>query len=118
MSSHKPLGARSDLQSGDLDSIPSDTPIYVGPGSLAFIDGGYPNNKTSPWPAKWLEEHNLVELPPTASSAARGEKGSDRRWEAMGCFEHAMDWFGDGSFWVMDTGGVSRTRGATRGLLM
>jgi len=33
--------------------------------------------------------------------------GRGRKWERVGCFDIGVDWFGDGSFWLIDTPGVS-----------
>lgn len=46
--------------------------------------------------AQWKGELSTIALP-----------GRGRKWEEVGCFENAVDWFGDGSFWLIDTPGVS-----------
>ena len=33
-------------------------------------------------------------------------RGKGRRWERVGCFDNGVDWFGDGSLWLIDTPGV------------
>jgi hypothetical protein len=83
---------------------------------LESIGPGYPHDPNSAWPAEWLKKYNFVELP--APSAAGSEKwtgeiaevalpGKERKWEKVGCFDNGVDWFGDGSFWLIDTPGVS-----------
>jgi hypothetical protein len=83
---------------------------------LESIGPGYPHDPNSAWPAEWLTKYHFVELPgpsdvgdvkwkgevATIASARRG-----RKWEGVGCFENGVDWFGDGSFWLIDTPGVS-----------
>ncbi|KAL7422344.1 hypothetical protein Q5752_002990 [Cryptotrichosporon argae] len=107
--------------SGDLDTLPSPAPpILLGPGSLESTGPkGAPDDPNAAWPAAWLETYRFVELP-SASAVSGGAWGADvpaaslgpgentgRRWEAVGCFERAVDWFGDGSFWVIDAPGHS-----------
>ncbi|WVF65549.1 hypothetical protein IAT40_000277 [Kwoniella sp. CBS 6097] len=102
--------------SGDLDTLPQPgPPILLGPGSLESIAPGYPIDPNAAWPAAWIDQYDFVELP---SSDTRGDwtgvvgslsndVGRKRQWEKIGCFEHAVNWFGDGSLWFIDAPGHS-----------
>ena len=104
------------MKSGDLDTLPDPVPIILGPNSLESIGPGYPHDPNSAWPAEWLKKYHFVELP-TPSNVGdaqwKGElstialPGRGRKWEEVGCFDNGVDWFGDGSFWLIDTPGVS-----------
>jgi len=101
------------LLRGDFDTLPPATSdIVVGNGTLEAVGKGAPEDETSSWPSSWLKKHHIVELPSPdaqwtgeAGSLSKGSK--TRKWEKVGCFDHAVDWFGDGSLWFVDTPGVS-----------
>ena len=101
---------------GDLDTLSPKVKVILGPGSLASIGSGYPEDPNGSWPKKWLEEKQLVELPspdqrgPWSNESATvgaGDLPVAREWQQLACFEHAVDWFGDGSFWLAVNEGVS-----------
>ncbi|OCF35573.1 hypothetical protein I316_02627 [Kwoniella heveanensis BCC8398] len=101
---------------GDLDTLPQPAPpIVLGPGSLESIGPGYPVDPNAAWPAKWIEKYTFIELPSrdtqgdwTDEIASLGNpSGGKRRWEKMACFDHAIDWYGDGSLWFIDGPGHS-----------
>lgn len=106
---------------GDLDTLSEDVKVILGPGSLASIGSGYPDNTNGPWPKKWLEEKRLIELP-SPDQGGSWPKDFDsvraigptaaRKWQQVACFEHAVDWFGDGSLWLALNEGVGRQAGA------
>ena len=83
---------------------------------MESIGPGYPHDPNSAWPAEWLKKYHFLELPAPSNVGDAQWKGEvsevglperGRRWESIGCFENAVDWFGDGSFWLIDTPGVS-----------
>jgi metal-dependent hydrolase (beta-lactamase superfamily II) len=95
---------------GNLDTISSFDPmVVVGPGSMEVIGKGYPETEKSPWPSSWLKDHRIFELPsPGEVSDWKVEgKGESKSWGKVACFEEAIDWFGDGSFWLINAPGVS-----------
>ncbi|WVW79356.1 hypothetical protein I302_101324 [Kwoniella bestiolae CBS 10118] len=99
--------------SGDIATLPfPDRPIILGPGSLASIGPGYPKDPHGQWSSSWFDEYRFVELPGTTTEGAwEGEiadinsENKPRKWEKVGCFDNAVDWFGDGSFWLIDAPG-------------
>lgn len=94
---------------GNLDTVSSFDPlIVVGPGSLEGIGEGYPEDEKSIWPSSWLKERRISELPAPSSDAWKvdGQKDS-KKWTKVACFDEAVDWFGDGSFWLVSAPGVS-----------
>lgn len=56
---------------------------------------GYPEDLNSSVWSKELKDRKWVEI-------MKGE----RNWKPIGSFERGIDWFGDGSFWVLDAPGV------------
>ncbi|KAJ9105301.1 hypothetical protein QFC21_001669 [Naganishia friedmannii] len=98
---------------GDFDTLPSETRVICGPGTLEAMRPGYPEDEQSEWWSKWFEERELVQLPSTdvtdSWTASIGSKLNPRntgmRWQKLACYEHAVDWFGDGSFWIVNTPG-------------
>ncbi|KAH8080931.1 beta-lactamase-like protein [Filobasidium floriforme] len=94
---------------GDLDTLASGVKVVLGPGSLASIGPGYPEDPDGSWPKKWLDEKQLEELPPVdVGSSAPSIRG---KWQQVACFEHALDYFGDGSLWLAINEGASHCRG-------
>lgn len=97
---------------GNLETVAAFDPlVVVGPGSLAGIGKGYPEDEKSIWPSGWLKDRRFAELPqPTEKKGDKwtveGREG-EKQWEKMACFEEGVDWFGDGSFWLIHAPGVS-----------
>lgn len=100
---------------GDLSTLPPHTKVVCGPGTVKAMQPGYPKDESSPWWSKWFEERDFLELPATEKTEdwqgsiavfANPEKAA-RRWKKVACYDHAVDWFGDGSLWFVDTPGVS-----------
>jgi hypothetical protein len=99
-------------------------PIILGPNSLESIGPGYPHDPNAAWPASWLEKYEFIELPPPDAIGDKEWEGQiaevenlkreKRKWEKVGCFDHGVDWFGDGSLWLIDTPGVSPLLFSTR----
>lgn len=90
---------------GDLDTLAPGVKVVLGPGSLASIGPGYPEDPDGSWPKKWLDEKQLEELPPVdVGSSAPSIRG---KWQQVACFEHALDYFGDGSLWLAVNEGAS-----------
>ncbi|ORY29316.1 beta-lactamase-like protein [Naematelia encephala] len=103
-------------RTGDLDTLPSPSPpILLGPGSIESISPGHPQDPNAAWPSTWLKKYHFTELPdPNSIKAAPFEseladlepKGSKTRmYQPVGCFDHGVDWFGDGSLWIIDAPG-------------
>ncbi|WVQ93214.1 hypothetical protein IAU59_000278 [Kwoniella sp. CBS 9459] len=90
-------------------------PIMLGPGSLESIAPGYPIDSNAAWPAAWIDSYDFVELPSADTqgewsgkiASLMSDGGIKRQWDRVGCFDHAVDWFGDGSLWFMDGPGHS-----------
>lgn len=122
--------ARSSLLSGgfnpakDIDYIvlshvhwdhigePFDYPnskIIVGSGTLHILANGAPNYP----PERIIQEDvlppgNTFELPPTPDSSRKhmaGAQKTEHQWTSMSPFPNALDFFGDGSFWIVNAPG-------------
>jgi hypothetical protein len=101
---------------GNLDTVSSFDPlVVVGPRSMEVIGQGYPEDENSPWPSTWLKDHRIFELPsPTEAPQLEWEvDGQDegKKWKKIACFDEAVDWFADGSFYLINAPGVSHTFG-------
>lgn len=81
---------------GDASTFPHSTEIIVGPGFKDAHLPGYPKNKESPLLEKDFEGREVREL--SFDKSAKGLK--------IGRF-NALDYFGDGSFYLLDTPGHS-----------
>jgi hypothetical protein len=96
---------------GDLGTLRDIQPLIVfGQGTLARIGAGYPEDEESPWPSEWLKELNIVDLSDLGALEEKGGEGradgGARKWERVACFDQALDWFGDGSLWLVAAPGV------------
>lgn len=65
--------------------------FFVGEGSRALAASTYPQNPKSPLPADVIPENRTTYLDPAG-------------WPALGPFPHALDFYGDGSVYVIDAG--------------
>lgn len=121
--------ARSSLLSGGLDpakdidyvvlshihwdhiGLPSDYPnskFIVGSGTLYILENGAPC-----YPRERIEKGALpvgqtVELPPVPGSDRKhmaAAAQTDHRWQSISTLPHAVDFFGDGSLWIIDAPG-------------
>jgi hypothetical protein len=79
---------------GNPASFPESTKLVVGPGFKAEAGNGYPGKADSPVLSKDWEGRELVEL----------DFESPTNVLRIGRFD-AIDWFGDGSFYVLNTPG-------------
>lgn len=79
---------------GNPALFPAGTKLIVGPGSRAAIGNGYPNEPDAPVLASDWEGRELVEL----------DFGDNGDILQIGQFK-ALDWFGDGSFFILHTPG-------------
>lgn len=61
-----------------------------------FESGGYPTDPNSAYSADLLPPERTRYLPPSSS---------DKDWAPLGPFPHALDFFGDGSLYVIDSPG-------------
>ncbi|WVQ63902.1 uncharacterized protein L199_002058 [Kwoniella botswanensis] len=82
------------------------------PDSLKSIGPGYPKDSKGQWHSEWFDKYRFVELPSTDDKGEwPGEistvipSSGQRKWESIGCFDNGLDWFGDGSFWLIDAPG-------------
>lgn len=97
---------------GDPSVFPPSTNLVVGPGFRKIVGAGYPQDKDSPCASSAWENRNLAELDFTTD--VRAMKTRVGRWKAL-------DWFGDGSFYVLHSlghthdhlCGLARTKLAT-----
>lgn len=78
---------------GDCDKF-LHASVIVGPGSRAAIMPGYPCDTKSPFLGSVLDHPGFLEL----------SLDSDK-WVPVGPFPRAYDYFGDGSFYLLDTPG-------------
>lgn len=78
---------------GDCTRFP-DAEIIAGPGSKAFTTPGWPRKETSPFRSDILEHPHFRELSFEMDT-----------WVPFGPFERAFDFFGDGTFMILDAPG-------------
>lgn len=78
---------------GDPTKFP-DAVMVTGPGSRAATAPGYPHNVESPFHSACIDHPRYRELSLETDT-----------WLPMGPFSRAFDYFGDGSFWLLDTPG-------------
>ena len=78
---------------GDCTRFPRAS-LVTGPGSRAATSPGYPIEPLSPFSADVLSHHGYQEL-----------TFDKHTWCSMGPFSRAHDYFGDGSFYLVDTPG-------------
>jgi glyoxylase-like metal-dependent hydrolase (beta-lactamase superfamily II) len=90
------------------DQLPNAT-FICGAGTLNIMkDHGYwPKNKESEYDERiWNPKHSelpIKELPPSPTASASFPQTD--KWGKLGTFEKALDFFGDGSFYLIDTPG-------------
>lgn len=102
---------------GDTTTFPSSTELVVGPGFQAAVLPGYPANPDAPVTEEDLSGRAVREISFSGSVAAPQDLGLQ-----FGGFP-AHDFFGDGSFYLLDTpghcvghmAGLARTSSATGG---
>lgn len=74
--------------------------MICGPGSQAQYAPGFPKDEKSPFDGRiWdpsLRKFNVDELPPLSNKS---------HWASFGPFTHALDFFKDGSFYLIDAPG-------------
>ncbi|RAR06491.1 glycoside hydrolase family 3 protein [Stemphylium lycopersici] len=68
---------------------------YFGPGTRAACEPGHMKNPDLQWDGRFFDPDNATE--------DWGELNGD--WKPFGPFEKALDYFGDGSFWVLSAPG-------------
>jgi glyoxylase-like metal-dependent hydrolase (beta-lactamase superfamily II) len=83
-----------------LPSTFTSASVVVGPGSTSHCAPGYPSKPDSKFDGRiWdplLRSFTLTELPPTTETEA---------WKPLGPFPHTYDFFGDGSFYLINAPG-------------
>jgi glyoxylase-like metal-dependent hydrolase (beta-lactamase superfamily II) len=83
----------------------------VGAGSLKAMQEGSPGFDASLFEPDLFDNHEVIELPPTSASNKDAVSWSNisrdhnHTWRPLGHFPAALDYFGDGSFWVIDAPG-------------
>ncbi|KAI8906140.1 beta-lactamase-like protein [Powellomyces hirtus] len=87
---------------GALDAFDKRIPVFVGNGTMAFINGGdaVPGGLDS-FPSRYLEGRKFVEV-------GQGEDRKEwigKRSRPIGAFDRCWDFFGDGSMWLCDAPG-------------
>ncbi|EUC41870.1 hypothetical protein COCMIDRAFT_105009 [Bipolaris oryzae ATCC 44560] len=78
---------------GDMSRFPSSTKLIVGPGFTNALVPGYPTNEHSPILESDYKDRPLIELDFKGNNALKFNN-----------FD-ALDWFGDGSFYILDAPG-------------
>ncbi|KAL7931877.1 beta-lactamase-like protein [Trichoderma chlorosporum] len=78
---------------GDPSTFP-DIPYITGPGTREAALPGYPTDPNSTKLGSLLNRDNYTEL-----------SWTDDKWTSLGPFSHVYDFFGDGSFFIVDTPG-------------
>ncbi|CBF78286.1 hypothetical protein AN8635.2 [Aspergillus nidulans FGSC A4] len=68
---------------------------YFGPGTFDFCSPGHFADPASPWDGRFFDPARATERCETLIGP----------WTPFGPFEHAIDFFGDGSFWVIQAPG-------------
>ncbi|KAL5050962.1 hypothetical protein BDW71DRAFT_80903 [Aspergillus fruticulosus] len=68
---------------------------YFGPGTFEFCSPGHLSDPSSPWDWRFFDPDRATERCETLSGP----------WTHFGPFERATDFFGDGSFWVIQAPG-------------
>jgi glyoxylase-like metal-dependent hydrolase (beta-lactamase superfamily II) len=95
---------------GRPESFPT-ARYVVGAGSTKTMQEGSPGYEISLFESDLFEQHEVVELPPSpASDAAISNesivsKDPNHFWRPLGHFPAALDYFGDGSLWIIDAPG-------------
>ncbi|KAL3485854.1 beta-lactamase-like protein [Aspergillus germanicus] len=69
--------------------------VFFGPGTAEYCAPGHLANPSSPWDGRYFDPNRATERWETL-------KGP---WVPFGPFDRAMDFFGDGSFWVIQAPG-------------
>ena len=68
---------------------------YFGPGTKAACAPGHMKDPSLQWDGRFFDPENSTEH----------WEELHGRWEPFGPFEKALDYFGDGSFWILDAPG-------------
>jgi len=86
---------------GDMSTLPKSTELVVGPGFLKEHLPGYPENENSTLPSSDFQDRQVREI----DFSNDDDKGGEKNFK-IGRF-NAFDYFGDGSFYLLDTPGHS-----------
>jgi len=81
---------------GDTHPFTKSTFVVGHDTKTLFESGGYPTDPNSWYRADLLPTDRTQYLPPTSS---------DKDWAPIGPFPHALDFFGDGSLYIIDSSG-------------
>ncbi|KZO99393.1 Metallo-hydrolase/oxidoreductase [Calocera viscosa TUFC12733] len=86
---------------GCMTDFPSRLPLYVGPGTKTWVKGGdeAPGGLKGFPSAFWRHPVFVGEI------GEEGAKGKGKEWTSVGTYEKAWDWFGDGSFTLLQAPG-------------
>lgn len=95
---------------GRPESFPN-AKYFVGAGSTKTMHEGSPGYEISLFESDLFEHHEVVELPPSSTSditicdQSIVSKDPNHHWRPLGHFPAVLDFFGDGSLWVVDAPG-------------
>ena len=100
----------------DHVGLPSDYPnskFIVGSGTLYILENGAPNYPLDRMEKGALPVDRTIELPPLPDSdrkhmASKGQTKAEQtshRWQSISALPNAVDYFGDGSTWIIDSPG-------------
>ncbi|MCJ1301829.1 hypothetical protein MMC08_004630 [Hypocenomyce scalaris] len=92
---------------GDPDHFPAST-FVVGSGTLHLLEHGAPTYPAEIFDTHLLPSSRTYELPPTPDSAAKKTASSlqtSHAWAPLAHFPIAVDFYGDGSLYVIDSPG-------------
>ncbi|KAL4865048.1 hypothetical protein BDV12DRAFT_211274 [Aspergillus spectabilis] len=70
-------------------------PPFFGPGTAEYCTPGHLTNPSPPWDGRYFDPERATERWETLQGP----------WIQFGPFEHAMNFFGDGSFWIIQAPG-------------
>lgn len=79
---------------GDPSDFPNAT-FYVGEDAKALLEDGYPSNPQSAFESALFPTDRTRFLSPHTSGT----------WQPLGPFQHALDFYGDGSLYIVDSPG-------------
>jgi len=95
----------------DHIGLPSDYPeakFIVGSGTLYVLENSAPGYPLERIELGSLSECHVVELPAVPDSDRKhmaAAAQSDHQWQPLSVLPHAVDFFGDGSLWIVDAPG-------------
>lgn len=95
----------------DHIGTPTDFPnskFVVGSGTLHLYDNGAPHYPSEMFERDLLPRDRTYELPPTMSTDTAAAQQTEHKWQPLSAFPNTIDFFNDGSVYVIDTPGHLR----------